>query len=460
MNLVFKDNLKKLRKDFSMSQEDLAEKLGVSRQSVSKWETGDAYPEMDKIITIANLFNVNIDELLNKNIDEVKENKLKNNNINNFTNSFFDFITKTVNMFSKMSFGSKFKCFFEIFFIYLFLYLGFSILGSIILSILFGSFSNSYILFIRDIFSIIFNLLSFGLALIIVFHIFNIRYLKYFDDVDSGEKVSKKINKIEKNEEVKMESKNIKNNKVEEKVIIRDPKDSEYSFINTLFKVFLTFIKIIVGLFGIGFIISLITFVILFVISFSIIKSGLFFVGLLLMIISLIVANVVVLILIYNFLFNKKNNFVVSGVIILTSIIVFSTGAGSILFSLKDFNFINGNQVTTEVFPMNNNFNFYNTLDSDVLYLEENRDDVKIEFSHSKLVNIDIQMKDQATVLFKVNNININEALNYQISEFNKKNIINYYDSKIIVYANKNNLDIIKKNNFITYGDDDHFNRY
>ena len=73
MNL--QDNLKKIRKDNNLSQEDLAEKLGVSRQSVSKWESGLAYPEMDKVLQICKMFNLNIDELLNQDITEVKESK-------------------------------------------------------------------------------------------------------------------------------------------------------------------------------------------------------------------------------------------------------------------------------------------------------------------------------------------------------------------------------------------------
>ena len=63
MNLA--DNLKKIRKDNNLSQEQLAEKLGVSRQAVSKWESGISYPEMDKVIQICNLFNLNINELIN-----------------------------------------------------------------------------------------------------------------------------------------------------------------------------------------------------------------------------------------------------------------------------------------------------------------------------------------------------------------------------------------------------------
>ena len=73
MNLS--ENLKKIRKDNNLSQEQLADKLGVSRQSVSKWESGLAYPEMDKMLQLCKLFNLNIDELLNKDINEVNENK-------------------------------------------------------------------------------------------------------------------------------------------------------------------------------------------------------------------------------------------------------------------------------------------------------------------------------------------------------------------------------------------------
>ena len=73
MNLA--DNLKKIRKDNNLSQEQLAEKLGVSRQAVSKWESGISYPEMDKVIQICNIFNLNINELMNENVKDVMEHK-------------------------------------------------------------------------------------------------------------------------------------------------------------------------------------------------------------------------------------------------------------------------------------------------------------------------------------------------------------------------------------------------
>ena len=48
--MKFGENLKKIRKNKKMSQEELAEKVNVSRQSVSKWETGESYPEMNNIL--------------------------------------------------------------------------------------------------------------------------------------------------------------------------------------------------------------------------------------------------------------------------------------------------------------------------------------------------------------------------------------------------------------------------
>ena len=67
------ENLKNIRKENNLSQEQLAEKLGVSRQAVSKWESGQSYPEMDKVLLICKLFNYNMDELMNENIKEVEQ---------------------------------------------------------------------------------------------------------------------------------------------------------------------------------------------------------------------------------------------------------------------------------------------------------------------------------------------------------------------------------------------------
>ena len=63
--MKFADNLKRIRKSKNISQEELAERVGVSRQSVSKWETSEAYPEMNNILELCKIFKCNIGELVN-----------------------------------------------------------------------------------------------------------------------------------------------------------------------------------------------------------------------------------------------------------------------------------------------------------------------------------------------------------------------------------------------------------
>lgn len=69
--MKFGDNLKKLRKSKKLSQEELAEKVNVSRQSVSKWETGDAYPEMNNILELCKIFHCRINDLVNDSIIDI-----------------------------------------------------------------------------------------------------------------------------------------------------------------------------------------------------------------------------------------------------------------------------------------------------------------------------------------------------------------------------------------------------
>lgn len=68
------------RKEAKLSQEALASKLNISRQAVSRWETGDTIPETEKIIQLSKLFNVSTDYLLleeniNKQINHIKDNQ-------------------------------------------------------------------------------------------------------------------------------------------------------------------------------------------------------------------------------------------------------------------------------------------------------------------------------------------------------------------------------------------------
>lgn len=66
----FSDNLYYLRKRAGLTQEELADRVQVSRQSVSKWETGEALPETDKLILLSDVFGVTLDEIVRGNLCE------------------------------------------------------------------------------------------------------------------------------------------------------------------------------------------------------------------------------------------------------------------------------------------------------------------------------------------------------------------------------------------------------
>ncbi|HRR75381.1 MAG TPA: helix-turn-helix transcriptional regulator [Ruminococcus sp.] len=60
----FNNKLYELRKQKGLSQEELANRLNVSRQTISKWEVGDSTPDMEKLIAISDLFEISLDELV------------------------------------------------------------------------------------------------------------------------------------------------------------------------------------------------------------------------------------------------------------------------------------------------------------------------------------------------------------------------------------------------------------
>lgn len=68
--MAFPENLQFLRQQHAVTQEQLAEELGVSRQSVSKWESGGSFPEMETLLRICDLYNVNLDTLLRGNLEQ------------------------------------------------------------------------------------------------------------------------------------------------------------------------------------------------------------------------------------------------------------------------------------------------------------------------------------------------------------------------------------------------------
>lgn len=104
--MKFGENLYNLRKKQKISQEKLAEKIGVSRQSVSKWENGTAYPEMNRIFELCKIFHCKLNDLVNDNILDFnsldKEVKMSVIKFNKEKQNKLKIVSKTISIFSKM----------------------------------------------------------------------------------------------------------------------------------------------------------------------------------------------------------------------------------------------------------------------------------------------------------------------------------------------------------------------
>lgn len=442
------ENLKRIRKENGLSQEQFAEKLGVSRQAVSKWESGQSYPEMDKVLSICKMFNYNIDELLNENIKEVAENKKSNINLNKYIEDFFGFVTKTVRMFESMKFSSKLKCIIEQVIIALVMCIAFFMFKAIFSGAFVGMFNwlpSTVYRVVINILSSIYIIFVIVASAVLMLHIFKIRYLDYYDIIEE------KINTVEnKNKKIEPSSSKIVVEKNKERIIIRDPVHSESKFLNGILKVIIFGIKAFAAFCGVGFVFTLIGLCVALICSFLFVKTGLVFVGALGCILSSIVINVVILKIIYNFIVNRKSSFSKIWIIVISSILVFGISLGMAMIGFTKFDNVsgaNGENIKVEKVEYAFDEKMYFRVYGDVEYIESDNDDVKVEVYYTDKYTPKIyREKSRIYIDYSVKNNNFFDTLRQNIQDINNKKIVDYEYFKVKIYTNKNNIDILKDN--------------
>jgi len=347
MNLS--DNLKRIRKEHGLSQEQLAEQLGVSRQAVSKWESEQSYPEMDKVLLICKLFNYNMDELMNGNVKEVDEEKQSKINANKYIEDFFSFITKTVDMLSSMTWKQKVKCLTEQIMIGLVLASIFAIIGGVIgqivrsavMEVNLGITIRSIGIIVQSIYSVLALIMGTVILLYIfkirylgtvtLLYIFKIRYLDYYEIV--------KVDKEETREQAVDIQNTAKREKERERIIIRDPKDSESRFLKGILRIVLWGIKSMAIGIAFPFAITLAILICLLVISFLFVKTGLVFVGIAMTIIAGIIVNYIILQLLYYFIVSKKTKKNILAITFLVALTLAGMGSGLVCVGITDFSY-------------------------------------------------------------------------------------------------------------------------
>lgn len=453
MNNQFSENLKKIRKDNNLSQEQLADELGVSRQAISKWESAIAYPEMDKIIALCDKFHLNIDDLLHKDIKEVKGEEEIRKRFNSIFDDFLSFITDTINMFCNMSFKSKIKCLFEQFIIAFLLFLVSAIISGVLGNIfqhLFVFLPNNIFIFIMDLLGSVLAAALFIISIIVFVHIFKTRYLNYYE---------KRIHELKssdlENEKDNSNDKTIKNDKkLENRIIIRDPKHSEYHFLNALFKIIIGIIKFFSLCFAMFIAFGLVFLFIVFVSSFLLYKTGIFFVGLLFSILSSSSIAVIILILLLNFVFNRKSDKKTMIWSFICSLILFGIGCGMIFVGSLSFDVAENNEsllkTVTKEYDMTDDLILYPHNNYEIEYISADNSNIKVEYSINKYCDIDDRYHEnlQHTIMAWGYCKNPMKTAREFIKNLNDKKIVPIDDRiyKIKVYTNSENINILKNN--------------
>lgn len=445
--MKFSENLKRIRKENNLSQEQLAEKVGVSRQAVSKWESGAAYPEMDKVLLICKIFNYNIDELLNENVKEVDETKQSKINLNKYIEDFFGFVTKTAQLFTSMKFWQIVKCLLEQCVIASILVTIVLILDGILSNILYGLFGtifHTYYGTIHNIIESIYLIFALIVGITIILHIFKIRYLDYYEIVNENkESEGKQEENTETNDAFQK-----KLTYKREKVIIRDSNHSGSKFLEGCAKLIVFGIKFFVACIALGFCCSFVMFATLLVVCFMFIKAGLVFWGSFLGVIAALVINFAILEVLYNFIVSKKNNKTRISIMLVAGLLIGGMSIGMILIGATKFDYIedyDGNEDTYNV-PMTENLciDYWN---NGIEYEETDSSDVKIIVKHSKFTRTEIHNENEVIDIYSYQDeTKIMEQLRKTIEDINNKQIKGYANPKVYVYASKENIEKIKQN--------------
>ena len=210
--MSFRKNLEYLRKSKKLSQEELANKLNVSRQSVSKWESGAAYPETEKILAICKIFDCTLDDLMNQNIQEDELEEKRTYTFNDFLKGATSIVDRSIKMLTSMNGKSLLRFLFEfciLFLLILLLRIPFDYIssrGSSVFLYVEGTFFELLLGLWRFLVDIVYLVV----ASVFFVYVYKVRFLDMFDegaeeDRYNKKRVVKKEFPIEEGKEIKLE---------------------------------------------------------------------------------------------------------------------------------------------------------------------------------------------------------------------------------------------------------------
>lgn len=459
--MKFGENLQKLRKEKGISQEQLAEQLGVTRQSVSKWESGNSYPEMDKIVAICNLFHCDMDVLINKDITEEREKKDASSVVKEIFSGVTNYVKKTIYLFEHKSLKDIIKMCVQVFIIIcviLLFAIPFMLLKEIVVS-LFYTGNNWFSIFFAKFWNFIFNGGYAILAIATFLYIFKIKFLDN-EEIIVEEVEDKTQNSEEVSEDNSSKTDSSKSSE-KKKVKIIKVKKNDFSLLDLLVKAITVCLKCLFVLFLIPVIIGTIMLLIGLVLLIVLIFKGLFLAGTILLFLGGIVFAIVLIELMLDFIFNLKFSKRRIIITIISSIVVSSIGLGLSIWYFLNLNVINDvptsfkTETKEEVYTMTDDFLIhYDDYSFNTRFVEDNSltNQVRVRIDYYTIANdLSIERTDNEVYLNyeTVDGVNVKQITDSVIKDL-KHNQIHTYDQlgqvSITITTSKINVDKIQDN--------------
>ena len=451
----FASNLQKLRKRENMSQEALAERLDVTRQSVSKWESGASYPEMDKLISLCKIFNVDMDTLVNGDVLEEKtQEKETVINTKDLLDKFNTLMKKIVCLFESMSFKEIIEFLVTVFLLILIILVG--TIPKDIIENLIGTnllYGINYVgPTLNTIFRLIVDILYSVFAIVIFIYVLKIKYL---DRIKIKEDINKEI--VAKVKEKRVEE--------VEKVIIKDNNSNSLS--RTLAKIIIYIIKFFVVCFLAAPLICIVVLAVLLGFEVLFVFKGLPIIGILLFTIAGLIISALCFEVPLNFVINHKNNYKRVMITLLISLIIIIIG--SIIFAFEFFSLTYVDSLPkdvktkeiTENLPMSDDLTTVGYYHNDIEYVVDNSLTNEIEVTvtyYDYLVdnNIEVELHNNNLLIYEGSpkEFSFKEAIDKISDDIKDGKIYNYdklYEYKVTIKTSSNNIDIINRNNLAFY---------
>ena len=450
--MKFCEKLQKLRKEKGYSQEQLADLLDVSRQSVSKWESGTTYPEMDKLLSLCKIFDVTLDDLTNDEITDKTIKEKSRNTLSNVIDAILDMISRSIEMFRSMDKKEIVKCITELLIMVIILLifkLPFNFVDNLVMDI-FANFSSEVYLVLTSIWLFLSNIIYLILFVTIFIYTYKIRFLDKFN----YERALKKTKPKEESENSTIVNK-------EENSTVKPVKE-KHSFIlfDVLGKLFNIFGKICLLFILIPIVIFFVFLVVATTIALIAMVLGIHYIGIFIALLGATAASAIIMELFIRFLVSSTIPIKRMFIIFLSGLIILGVGGGITAFEISSTKYIDKipNSIEPNIikntYDMNENLFFRPDL-----YIDEIN--YKVDENLTAEVNVEIAYYEdylkidtyQDTDFYVINSYsswdNTLNYLNLLKNDLKNKTLYNYEllsKVEITITSSSKNVEKIKEN--------------